>query len=102
MLKNEFLEMMQQDLATSNNELAKQVLMCFEDVLKDYPATTEIDSSKSCEDCYKKMHDEAKKNAKDGCYCFTPKMTKEFIVKYLGLETQPATNSVIVKLEDFI
>lgn len=100
MLKAEFLEMQKQDLVTSNDENAKQMLMCFEEVLKEYPSTQEIDSSKTCKDCYSKMETEAKKKAVNGRYCFSPEMTKQFIINYLGLTKIVKSN--IIRLEDFI
>ena len=99
MLKNEFLEMMHQDIETSNNENVKQVLMCFQDILKEYPSSVDIDSSKNCEDCYKQMKAEAQKRAQNGSYCFAGDSLKEFIVNYLGLEK--INNSKKIKLEDF-
>ena len=102
MLKNEFLEMMHQDLETNNNENAKQVLMCFEEILKEYPASTDIDSSKNCDDCYQKMKEEAKKRAQDGSYCFLGDSLKTFIIEYLGLENVQNKQPNKVRLEDFL
>lgn len=99
MLKPEFLEMQRQDLVTSNDENAKQMLLCFEEVLKDYPESLEIDSSKTCKDCYNKMYEEAKKKAVKGSYCFTNEATKQFILDYLGIAK--TENKTFVKLEDF-
>ena len=101
MLKKEFIEMMHQDLETSNDENAKQVLECFEEILKEYPSSTEIDSSKTCEDCYKKMHAEAQKRAKNGSYCFIGESLKTFIIEYLGLEKSSPKERNKIKLEDF-
>ena len=99
MLKDEFLKTMKQDLTTKNDETLNQLLLCFEEVLKEYPAQTEIDSTKTVEDCYKKMEEYARTNAKNNAYCFTPDKAKSFIVDYLGLKSQTKT---FVKLEDFI
>lgn len=101
MLKNDFLEMMHQDLETSNNENAKQVLRCFEEVLKDYPSTVEIDSSKSCEDCYKQMEIAAKEKAVNGSYCFAGDSLRTFIIKYLDLPVLAKDAIKKVRLEDF-
>ncbi len=99
MLKNEFLVMMKQDLETKHDETLNQLLLCFEEILKDYPASTEIDNSKTIEECYKSMEKYAKENAKNNSYCFTPEKTKEFIVNYLGLKT---VKTAFINLEDFI
>lgn len=101
MLKNEFLEMMHQDLETSNNQEAKQVLLCFEEILKEYPNSVEIDSSKNCDDCYKKMKIEAQKRATNGSYCFLGDSLKEFIIEYLGLESLKDKSANKIKFEDF-
>lgn len=99
MLKTEFLEMQRQDLVTSTDENAKQMLLCFEEILKDYPANTEIDASKTCKDCYSKMYNEAHKRAVKGSYCFIGEPAKQFIIDYLGLKKSGKTT--FVKLEDF-
>lgn len=101
MLKNEFIEMMHQDLETSDNEEVKQVLLCLEEILKEYPVTTEIDSSKNCEDCYKQMKVEAQKRAKNGSYCFAGESLKAFVIEYLGLAKVPGKETSKIKLEDF-
>ena len=101
MLKSEFLEMMHQDIETNNNENAKQILMCFEEILKEYPSSTEIDSSKNCEDCYKKMKIEAQKRATDGSYCFIGDSLRIFIVDYPDLEKPSSSNVNKIKFEDF-
>lgn len=99
MLKDEFLKTMKQDLTTKNNETLNELLQCFEEVLKEYPTQTDIDSIKTVEECYKKMEEYARENAKNNTYCFTPNKTKSFVIDYLGLKTQIKS---FVKLEDFI
>lgn len=101
MLKNEFLDMMHQDLETIDNVNAKHVLLCFEEILKDYPSTTDIDSSKTCEDCYQQMKEEARERATDGSYCFFGDSLKSFIIEYLGLEKIQNNQTSKVRLEDF-
>lgn len=101
MLKKEFLIMQKQDLATSTNRNLKVMLSAFEEILKDYPESTEIDSKKTCEECYKLMEKEARENAVDGGYCFGYEESKTFILNYLGLEEVKDT-STYVTLEDFI
>ena len=101
MLKTEFLEMMQQDLESSNNEGAKQVLLCMKEILKEYPYTTEIDSLKNCEECYKEMKAEAQKRATNGSYCFAGDSLKNFIIEYLELEKVQVKEPEKIKLEDF-
>lgn len=100
MLKNEFIEMQRQDLVTSTNQNLKQMLEAFEELLKDYPVTQEIDNNKTCEECYKLMEKEAEEKAVNGKYCFGPSATKEFIIKYLGLDIQK--QATVINLEDFI
>lgn len=99
MLKDEFLKTMKQDLVTKNDEILNQLLICFEEVLKEYPTQTEIDSTKTVEECYKNMKKYAREKASNNSYCFNPKQTKLFIIDYLNLK--PQTRSFI-KLEDFI
>lgn len=99
MLKNEFLEMMRQDLKTKNDEQLNSLLSCFEEILKEYPQQTEIDSTKNIEDCYKEMFEYAQKNRKGNSYCFVGENLKTFILKYLNLKR---IESSIIRLEDFI
>lgn len=99
MLKDEFLKTIKQDLTTKNDETLNQLLICFEEILKEYPAQTEIESAKTVEDCYKNMEKYAKEHSKNNSYCFTPTQTKDFIINYLGLKSQTKS---FIKLEDFI
>ncbi|MBQ8845068.1 MAG: hypothetical protein IJ008_03520 [Clostridia bacterium] len=99
MLKDEFLDMMKQDLVTKNDKNLYQVLEIFENILKDYPSTLNIDSSKSIEECYKNMEKYAKSHAKNGCYCFSGVESTNFIINYFGLKKQ---ENIFLKLEDFI
>lgn len=99
MLKDEFLKKMKQDLSTKNDETLISLLQCFEEVLKEYPSQTDIDSIKTVEECYKKMEKYAEDNVKGNVYCFTPENTKTFIIDYLGLKFQTKS---FIKLEDFI
>lgn len=99
MLKDEFLKTMKQDLTIKNDETLNQLLQCFEEVLKEYPSQTDIDSTKTVEECYNKMEEYARENAKNNAYCFTPEKAKSFIVNYLGLKSQAKS---FIKLEDFI
>lgn len=104
MLKDEFISMQRQDIETNNNEVLKQLLLAFEEVLKDYPLTTELSSNLTIEDCYNKMATEARNKAENNSYCFAPKETKEFIIKYLGLNSkqQETKQTTFINLEDFI
>ncbi len=99
MLKREFLLMQKQDLVTKKDETLNELLLCFEEALKDYPDNTDIDSTLTVEDCYKKMEKFARDNQRSGKYVFTSKHTKEFIVSYLKLDKK---SSSFVNLEDFI
>lgn len=96
MLKDEFLKMMKEDLETKNSESLNQLYQCFDEILKDYSSQTEIDSTKTIEECYKNMEKYARENAKNGAYCFTPEKTKDFIINYLNLKPKG-----FIKLEDF-
>lgn len=99
MLKNEFIKMMQDDLQTSDKAEYKELLCAVEEVLKDYPSSTEIDNEKTIEGCYKAMYDFASKNRKGSSYLFGAAQTKDFIINYFGLkETSPAS----VDLFDFL
>lgn len=108
MLKDEFILMQKQDLETKKDIVLKQLLEVVEEVLKDYPNYTDLDSNLTIEDCYEKMKTRAKQKAVNNCYCFTPKETKQFIIEYLGLKDvkqEDSTNTTktnFINLEDFI
>lgn len=101
MLKNEFILMQEQDLVTQNDLILKELFDYFKEILKDYPSNIEIDSSKTVEECYHKMKEEARKKAVNGKYCFGPLTTKKFIIEYLGL-TETVSNFKIVNITDFL
>ncbi len=100
MLKDEFLKMQEQDLVTSSNSGAKQILECFKEVLKDYPTSLDIDPSLNCEDCFNKLKSKARAEARDGMFYFGPSNTKKFILNYLKIE-EIKNDKQIKRLEDF-
>lgn len=97
MIKKEFLEKMKQDLQVENDMTLNALLEVFENVLSGFDSNIEIEESKSIKDCYSKMEQEASKNKIGNSYCFTPKMTEDFVLDYLNLKKQTAE----VRLEDF-
>ena len=100
MLRDEFIQMQRQDLVTSNNEILKELLMAIEEVLRDYPATTEFDNDLTVSKCYEKMKKFAKSKAANGCYCVGTVETKKIIKDYFGLKEIEKQN--FINLEDFI
>lgn len=101
MLKNEFLEMMKQDLETNDNKMVKALHCVFEEVLSLYPDNTEIDNKLTVIECYKEMKAYARKNAQDGMFAFTPSEAEEFVRYYLKLNKVECVNKH-VNLEDFL
>ena len=91
---------MRQD-ATTGDQQIKTMLTCFEEVLKEYPDTTEIDDKKNLQECFNQMRDYARKNQVDGSYFFSPQQTYDFIKNYLGLKEKPSGIGAI-KFEDFM
>ena len=101
MLKNDYLIMMEQDLVThSNKEQLIAVLDCMKDILKSYPASTEIDETKTVEACFNAMREHASKNKTNNCYYFSPKESVDFITKYLDIKS--AAPASMINLDDFI
>jgi len=97
MRKNEFLQMMRQDLEThQNKELLSDVLEWVEFTLQFFPESTEIDSKKTVEAAYKAIESFARTNRKQ---VITPKAATKIIIDYLEVK-QPATRQV--NLEDFL
>jgi len=101
MKKNEFIEMMRQDLEThpNKNQLIP-VLECMKEILKRYPIDTEIDTQKAVEDCFNQIKEHARKKQQNGCYYFTPQESTDFIAAYLGVEK--VKQDCRVDLEDFL
>lgn len=99
MLKNEFLIMQRQDLVTESKPEYQAILLAFEEILKNYPSSTEIDSTKTIIECYKKMEHYAKEHAQNGIYVFLPEDAKKFFIEYLNLG-KPSND--FVNLEDFL
>ena len=96
----DFIEMQKQDIETHKDKvILSEVVAAMAEVLKNTP-DTEIDHSKTAEDCYKQMYEYAKKNKSNNAYVFTQTGTLQFIRKYLGLsETYEPQVSVPVKTE---
>lgn len=85
MTAKEFIEMQKQDLETNENKsVLLGVVAAFEEVLKGQD-NAEIEATKTAEECYIKMRDYARDNAKNGMYCFTPKEAEKYIAEYLGI-----------------
>ena len=97
MKKNEYLQMMRQDLEThSNKELLSDVLEWIEFSLQFFPDSTEIDSKKTVEGAYKKIELFARGNRKQ---VITPAAATKIIIDYLEVK-QPATQQI--NLGDFL
>lgn len=96
----DFIEMQKQDVETHKDKvILSEVVAAMAEVLKSTP-DTEIDHTKTAEDCYKQMYEYAKKNKSNNAYVFTSTGTLQFIRKYLGLsETYEPQVSVPVKTE---
>lgn len=100
MLKDEFIKMQEQDLVTSTDSGAKGMLECFKEILKDYPSTLDIDPSLNCKDCFSKLREKARNEAKNGMYYFSLSATTKFVLNYLKIG-QMKTDRQIKRLEDF-
>ena len=100
MRATDFIEMQKQDIETHEEKIILgEVVAAMEEVVKSAP-NTEIDHTKTAEDCYKQMYEYAKKNKSNNTYVFTPTGTLQFIRKYLGLpETYESQASTPVKTE---
>ena len=92
--------MQEQDLVTSTDAGAKDMLECFKEILKEYPNTLDICPSLNCKDCFSKLKEKARNEAKNGMCYFSPSATKKFVLNYLQIE-KIKTDRQIKRLEDF-
>ncbi len=85
MTSKEFIEMQRQDVETHENKgMLLEVVAAMEEVLRG-DESAGIGAEKTAEECYNKMREYARDNAKGGAYCFTPTAAKKFIAEYLGV-----------------
>ena len=111
MTRIEFIEMMNQDIATDKEKATLQSVVEAMNSCMIECGVDEIDSKgKTPQDLYKKMTDHAKKNSKNGSFMFSPKATLEFFKGYLGIKATATANQAtakpeptagIIDLEDF-
>lgn len=110
MRADEFLTMMEQDLAThKDREQLTAVLDVMREVLKG--STADIDPRKTVEGCFRHMRNYASKKQKNNCYYMGPAESCKVVAEYLGV-TYGVTGGVtgggqvsqggIVNLDDFI
>jgi hypothetical protein len=102
MVGTEFIKMMKQDIETHKDKaILSNVVDIMEEIVKQNPLVYINSDGKTPENCYMLMREHAKKNAVDNSFCFTPKMSIEFIGNYLGL-TATVSSSEIKSLESFL
>ena len=100
-----FIEMMKQDIATSENkDLLSEVVAAMGHVVSLHP-NCEIDSAKTADGCYKQIYDYASKNKKGNVCVVGHEKTIEIVAEYLGLTPvacEPKKQVGRVSLEDFL
>ena len=111
MTRIEFIEMMNQDIATDKEKATLQSVVEAMNSCMIECGVDEIDSKgKTPQDLYKKMSDHARKNQKNNSFMFAPSATLEFIKKYLEIKAitttpqataNPEPQAGIIDLEDF-
>lgn len=107
MKKNEFLEMMKQDIATEKARARyEQIVALFDSVI---PPEYDINAAgKTPQDFYNKMYEYAHKEQKNGYYCFSPAAAKAFAAEYLGIDASAPEESLhsnakkIISLADLL
>ncbi len=109
MLKDEFLKMMSQDIATESEPMKSvyaDVIDCMDIVLSQSPATFDIPSDKTVKGAYELIQNRAKARQKNGVACVGPFEVAEIIAKYLGAKYERASKRYgiagTVNIEDFI
>lgn len=98
-----FIRLMREDIEThKDKEVLKNVVDCMEHVAGLHP-NCEIDSTKTADECYKKIYEYAKGHKSGECAVVTPDKSIEIVTEYLGLKDAPAAPKVAarVALEDF-
>lgn len=101
MIANEFLTMMEQDIAThKDREQLSAVLEVMREVLNG--SSADIDEKKTVDECFKHMRNYAKKKQTNGCYYMDNTESRKVVAEYLGVPYgEPATTGA-VSIEDFI
>lgn len=93
----EFVEMSREDIEThKNKETLGMVLQAVEVLVKENPSC-EIAPTKTIEELWKKMKENASKHAALGMYVYDPESAAKFMREYLGIPEHK-----IVRLEDFL
>ncbi len=108
-MKDEFLKMMSQDIATES-ELMKSiyidVIECMDIALSQSPATFDVPSDQTVKGAYELIQNRAKARQKNGVACVGPFEAAEIIAEYLGAKYERASKRYgivgTVNLEDFI
>lgn len=100
-----FIEMMKQDIATSESkDVLSEVVAAMEHVVGLHP-NCEIDSTKTADGCYKQIYDYASKNKKGNVCVVGHEKTIEIVTEYLGLTPvadEPKKPIGRISLEDFL
>ena len=100
----EFIEMIEQDIQTHGDKaILQDIVLAMKMVVDEFPSTIQINHvGKTPEDCYKKMLAHATKNQQTRNFVFSPSATKDFIIKYLGLDKLKLMVEDDVDIDDFI
>ena len=93
MKKNEFLKMMKQDIATEKEKSTYEDIVALFDAV--IPSEYDINAAgKTPQDFYNKMYEYARKEQKNGYYCFSPDAAKALAVEYLGIDISAPKESL--------
>lgn len=101
MLKNDFIEMLKQDMVTNTNQNLKELSELVIEVINDYPSDLDIDSSKNVSDCYEEMFKVAQKKAINSRYAMGKEETIKIIKDYFKLP-EMSNKANFVNFDDFI
>lgn len=109
MRKDEFLQMMWQDIETESEpqkSLYADVIECMDLALSQSPDTFEVASDKTVKDAFALIEKRAKERQKNGMACVGPFESAEILAEYLGTKYERASKRLAkkkkVSLGDFI
>lgn len=102
MLRNEYLNMLSEDMVTNDDYKIAYLFECVKTFLNKYPSSTQIDSSKSLDKLYEFMEDYAKEHASDGLYCVCGTELDTLLKTYFNLNDFSISQNELINLEDFI
>ena len=108
MIKDEFLKMMYEDIATESEpkkSLYMDVIECMDIALSQSPSSFDVPAEKTVNGAFELIEKRGKERQKNGVACIGPFEAAEIIAEYLGSKYERASKRLAhstVNIEDFI